>query len=352
IRTMFDYQVKEGDEKLPYDKGTVIDCIYYSESNNNRRNSKPPLAAWAVYNIYKQTNDIEFLKEMYPKLVEYHNWWYTNRDVDKNGVAEFGAMVHPAHYLYDDDNKLILDSNGNKQANPQAVIEAAAWESGMDNATRFDIEGLGDDDTGVLVYENKDENGNVVGYSINQESVDLNSFLYAEKAFLKTMAEALKLPEDAKKYEEEAKVLSDFINNNMFDKQTGFYYDLQTNQDGSTKKLLVNRGKGTEGWLPLWAKLATKSNAEMVKTNMMDEGKFNTKLPFPTASADNKKFAPTKYWRGPVWLDQALFGVEALQNYGYTDEAKAMTEKLFNNAGGLLTDGTIHENYNPRSGDV
>ena len=38
-----------------------------------------------------------------------------------------------------------------------------------------------------------------------------------------------------------------------------------------------------------------------------------------------KNFA-TKYWRGPVWLDQALFGVEALQNYDYTKEAKEMTQ--------------------------
>ena len=31
---------------------------------------------------------------MYPKLVAYHNWWYTNRDLDKNGIAEYGGMVH------------------------------------------------------------------------------------------------------------------------------------------------------------------------------------------------------------------------------------------------------------------
>ncbi len=35
----------------------------------------------------------------------------------------------------------------------------------------------------------------------------------------------------------------------MFDEKTGFFYDLQINEDGSKTKLLVNRGKGTEGWL-------------------------------------------------------------------------------------------------------
>ena len=49
-------------------------------------------------------------------------------------------------------------------------------------------------------------------------------------------------------------------------------------------------------------------------------------------------------------MDQALFGIEALQNYGYNKEAKTLTKKLFNHAEGLLGDGSIRENYNPETG--
>lgn len=340
IRALFDYQIKGDDSVRPYDKGTIIDAIFYNKDeqrggeggNWNERNSKPPLAAWAVWNVYKETNDIEFLKEMYPKLVDYHNWWYTNRDHDKNGIAEYGGMVHP-------------DNNSEDE-----IILAAAWESGMDNATRFDKEGFGSDDVGVHVFENKDNNGNTVGYSINQESVDLNSYLYAEKGFLKSMADILGKTEDSQKYEVEAKNVGEYIRNNMFDKETGFFYDLQINEDGSEKKLLVNRGKGTEGWMPLWAKVATQDEAELVKENMMDPNKFNTYMPLPTASKDNPKFNPNKYWRGPVWMDQALYGIESLQNYGFKDEAETLTKKLFDNAEGLIGDGPIRENYNPETG--
>lgn len=340
IRALFDYQIKGDDSVRPYDKGTIIDAIFYNKDeqrggeggNWNERNSKPPLAAWAVWNVYKETNDIEFLKEMYPKLVDYHNWWYTNRDHDKNGIAEYGGMVHPANNSEDE------------------IILAAAWESGMDNATRFDKEGFGSDDAGVHVFENKDNNGNTVGYSINQESVDLNSYLYAEKGFLKSMADILGKTEDSQKYEIEAKNVGEYIRNNMFDKETGFFYDLQINEDGSEKKLLVNRGKGTEGWMPLWAKVATQDEAELVKENMMDPNKFNTYMPLPTASKDNPKFDPNKYWRGPVWMDQALYGIESLQNYGFKDEAETLTKKLFDNAEGLIGDGPIRENYNPETG--
>lgn len=359
IRALFDYQIGEDDELRPQDAGAIIDAIFYNKDsarggdggNWNERNSKPALAAWAVWNVYEETGDKAFLKEMYPKLVEYHNWWYTNRDHNQNGVAEYGGMVHDAHYLYDEKGNVLLDENGNKMFDEEAIIEAAAWESGMDNATRFDKEGVGKDDVGVKVFENKNKDGEVVGYSINQESVDLNAYLYAEKMFLADMAEELNLKADEKRFEKEAKELQKYISENMFDEETGYFYDLQINSEDSSKnRLLVNRGKGTEGFIPLWANLASEEEAEMVKANVMDEGKFNTLVPFPTASKDNEKYNPDKYWRGPVWLDQALFGVEGLQNYGYTDEAREMAYKLFDNTEGLLVDGPIRENYNPETG--
>lgn len=363
IRAIFDHQITADDTLRPQDAGTIIDCIFYNKNeargddggNWNERNSKPPLAAWSVYNVYQKTHDIDFLKEMYPKLVAYHNWWYTNRDVDKNGVAEYGGMVDDAHYLWvkneDGEYEIAMDENGNPRFDADAVIEAAAWESGMDNATRFDKDGNGPDDVGVLVYENRDAEGNLIGYSINQESVDLNAYLYAEKGFLKSMADILGYREDAKKYREEAQELLQYVNENMYDEETGFYYDLQTNEDGSVKKLLTNRGKGTEGWIPLWANMATEEMAAKVVANMVDEEKFNLKVPFPTASKDNDKFDASRYWRGPVWLDQAMFGVEAMQNYGYLTEAREMAYKLFDNTEGLLGDGPIRENYNPLTGE-
>lgn len=340
IKALFDYQIKEDDDIRPQDAGAIIDAIFYNKDearggeggNWNERNSKPALAAWAVWNVYKATNDKEFLKEMYPKLVAYHEWWYKNRDHDGNGVAEYGGMVHEYNNSEDE------------------IILAAAWESGMDNATRFDKEGYGEGDVGVKVFENKDKDGNLVGYSINQESVDLNAYLYAEKGFLKSMADELGERKDSKKFADEAKILQQYVCDNMYDKETGFFYDLQINEDGTQKKLLVNRGKGTEGWIPLWAKMATKDQGEGVKNVMMNPDMFNTFVPLPTASKDNPKFDPNKYWRGPVWLDQALYGVEALQNYGYYDDAVTLSKKLFDNAEGLIGDGPIRENYNPETG--
>ncbi|MBZ9685623.1 hypothetical protein G9F72_004555 [Clostridium estertheticum] len=325
IRAMFDYQREDG---------MIIDAIFYNKNGNNypgekggnwnERNSKPPLAAWSVWKVYESTKDKEFLKEMYPKLVKYHEWWYISRDNDKNGIAEYGATVD------------------NLNSDEEQIIQAAAWESGMDNAVRFDT------DYGVEVLQNKDKNGKVIGYSINQESVDLNSYLYAEKNYLTRMAEVLNIDEDKQKYEKESTYVKNFIQKNMFDKETGFFYDI----DIQSKKPLIERGKGVEGLIPLWAGAASDEQAQKIKNIITDEKKFNTKVPFPTASMDNTRYNVVKYWRGPVWLDQAYFAIEGLNNYGYKDDAVRLAKKLVNNAEGIMEDGKVfRENYNPENGE-
>ncbi|WP_278656321.1 hypothetical protein [Paraclostridium bifermentans] len=55
----------------------------------------------------------------------------------------------------------------------------------MDNAIRFD-----NDNLDIKVYKNI-TNDIINGYSLKQESVDLNSFLYKEKILLSKIAQEL-----------------------------------------------------------------------------------------------------------------------------------------------------------------
>lgn len=336
IETIFQFQ--QTDSNSP-DYGTIYDNLG-RDGLWNKRDSKPPLAAWAVYNYYEQTENLDFLREIYDKLVLYHNWWYTNRDIDHNGIAEYGAMK-------------VEGNETNGEPDVHKVLEAVSWESGMDNAARFDSNRNGKnspyDDTEVFKLKKGDT---VVGYTLNQESVDLNSYLYAEKCWLSEIAKLLGKPEEASKYLKDAEKIRDYINTNMYDPITGYYYDLKISEDGTQKTLLTARGKGPEGWIPLWAGVATPAQATtVVEQNMLNEGVFYTKMPFPTLAKDSSEYAPNSYWRGPVWLDQAMFAVEALERYGYTNEAGVATRKLFENAQGLMN-GTesIRENYNPETG--
>lgn len=299
MRALFDYQEPNG---------FIPDCVYRNNliEENNYRNTKSPLAAWAIWQIYEKTKDADFLKEFYPKLKLYHNWWYKERDHDQDGLCEFGST----------DGTLI----------------AAKWESGMDNAVRFD-------DSKILKNAEK-------AFSLDQESVDLNSFLYAEKNYLSKMAQVLKLTKESKDWQDESTALKTKIQTQFWDASTGWYYD--TTIDGKSLIKIM----GCEGYLPIWAEVATPEQTKLMKENMLNPAIFNTFVPLPTLAANHPKFKPEGgYWRGPIWLDQSYFGINGLEKYGYTNEADQLAHKLIHNADGVLDKGTsIRENYQPLTG--
>ena len=66
--------------------------------------------------------------------------------------------------------------------------------------------------------------------------------------------------------------------------------------------------QGPEGWIPLWAGLASPEQAALVRKTMLDESKFATHVPLPTVARDDPGFSDG-YWRGLVWLDQVDFGM-------------------------------------------
>ncbi|MFC4525914.1 glycoside hydrolase [Dyella halodurans] len=296
MRAMFDYQATDG---------MVPDCVFLDQAGNNWRDSKPPLAAWATLEIFRATGDTAFLAEMYDKLVRYHRWWFQARDHDHNGLAEYGST--------------------------DGTRKAAAWESGMDNAVRFD---------GIHMLQNGRN-----AWSIDQESVDLNAYLYAEKRDLAQIAEKLGRGQEQKQWLEEAAAMRRAIQTRMFDPADGYFFDAKLGRDERV------RVYGSEGWAPLWAGVADADQAAAVVRVMLDPGKFATFLPFPTLAKDDSKFSPIKgYWRGPVWLDQAYFGVEALRRYGYEQQANEMTHRLVLHARGLTEQAPFYENYDPLTG--
>ncbi|KIO77100.1 glycoside hydrolase [Pedobacter lusitanus] len=292
---LFDYQ----DEY-----GMIADCIYTDQKENNWRDTKPPLAAWATWEIYLRTGDKSFLKTMYPKLTLYHQWWYKNRDHNQNGLCEYGST--------------------------DGTRTAALWESGMDNAIRFDR---------AVLLKNNDH-----AWSLNQESVDLNVYLYTEKEYLAKIASAIGLNKEAVNWSAQLPVLKKLLNDTFYNQDKGFYYD---------KLIGGNQVEvaGPEGWIPLWGGISSQEQAAAVMKMMMKAGKFNTVVPLPTIAADHPDFDPLKgYWRGPVWIDQVYFGLNGLQRYGYHQQAAVLLAKLLQNANGLSGQGPIRENYHPVTG--
>ena len=292
IRAMFDYQQPDG---------MIIDCIYTDPAENNARDSKPPLVSWAVDEIFTHTNDTAFISEMYPQLMAYYKWWYNKRDHNRNGMCEYGST--------------------------DSTLEAAAWESGMDNAIRFD-------DAKMLKNDGAED-----AWSMDQESVDLNAYLALECKLLKKFAGILGVTFDGPDYSSQ---VADYF----FDKEKGFFFDRRL-KDGS-----FIQEPGCEAYTPLWTKVATADQVKAMLPLLTDTAKFSTYIPFPTVAADNPKYNPRGYWRGPIWLDQTYFAIRGLRNYGYNKMADEYTLQVFDRLQGLKEGAPIHENYGTHTGEL
>lgn len=289
VRSMFDYQDEHG---------MIADCIFSNPARNNYRDTKPPLAAWAVYEIWQQDGDKSFLEEMYPKLLRYHQWWYKFRDNDKNGICEFGST---------DGSEI-----------------AARWESGMDNAVRYDH---------ISMVKNADK-----AWSMDQESVDLNSYLAQEYRILEKITGLL-----CRDFQEPERTAN--VHQYFFDKEHGYFFDKKL-KSGDFVKV-----EGCEGWTPLWTEIALPEQAERVHELISKPTKFSTYIPFPTLAFDHPDYEPNGYWRGPIWLNQVYFGISGLRKYGYIREADHYTDQVFTRLQGLTGNAPIHENYNSQTGE-
>ncbi|TMN71467.1 alpha-glucosidase [Pseudoalteromonas sp. S1727] len=392
LNAVFEHQITANDAVRPWDVGFIPDLVAYNLSperggdgtNWNERNTKPSLAAWAVWQVYEYTNDKQWLAEIFPKLVSYRNWWLTNRDHNGNGVPEYGATVDKAHTT--DDGKLRFEvqtatgwaaqsglENYKDQliAHPQKQIKtpaqtAASWESGRDDAAVFGFisseqldryikNGGKATDWHVGFAENFDKSGRLIGYSLLQESVDQASYMAADNRYLSKMAKELNYPRQASYFLKQATKLRAYINRCMFDKTTGYYYDIeiapQPLANGCAGKPLVKRGKGPEGWSPLFNQVASVEQAQQVVDVMLDEKEFNTYVPLGSAALSNPAFGADIYWRGRVWLDQLYFGLVGMSHYGYCEKAQQLSEQLLTHADGLLASASIRENYNPLTGE-
>ncbi|WP_371656505.1 MULTISPECIES: MGH1-like glycoside hydrolase domain-containing protein [unclassified Streptomyces] len=328
IRSVLDHQIRPDSATRPQDAGMIPDVVFYNDpqrggTNWNERNSKPPLGAWSVWQVYRRSGDKAFLREVYPKLVAYERWWYRDRDHDHNGLAEYGATVDVA----------------NGTAGQQRL--AAAWESGMDNAPRFDAA------SGTSVVPNQDGYGRVTGYSLTQESVDLNSYLAGDQEHLGRIAAELGKRADAEGWRAKAAATASAVRERMYDPAADWFHDTAL----GTGTRLVDRGRGIEGAIPLWTGVATRSQAAAVRERLLDPAEFGTAMPLPTVSKSSPYFASRQYWRGPVWLDQAYFAIAGMRRYGFDRDADALTARLIDSAAGLTGNAPIMENYDPLTGD-
>lgn len=258
--------------------------------------SSAPWYAWQNWEIYKISKDKNFIKEMYESSKKFYNFYVSNRDKDNDGLCEWGG---------------------------HGVLECVR-------------------DGQVAVWTE-------VGWPANFEAVDLNCMLVKEANSLADMAKELGLKKEAGEWKLKANKRAELTNKTFWDKQTGFYYQVDKKDHDFTFKN-ENDLKRQEiiGFLPMWAGIATKEQAAILMKTLTDTSKFWRKYGVPSLAADDPYYNDKGYWNGPVWVEWDYFIMDALIQYGYKEEAKELVKRVAANmVAQLKKDHNLWEFYSP-----
>lgn len=171
---------------------------------------------------------------------------------------------------------------------------------------------------------------------------DFNALLYIELKCMGRIARALDRAQDAVFYEEQAAVKRDRVNQMLWDEEALCYFP----RDIRTGKLI--RVDAVNHYLPLWAGIVPPERAEhMVRRHLFNPRKLYAEYPFSSYAQDEKTYTqrhandtlllddfvmlPEGHcnWRGGCWAHPHYMLTQALNRYGYRDEAREVAKKVF-----------------------
>ncbi len=243
------------------------------------------LVEWEYYNI---TKDAERLKKVFPPLLAYHRWLQLNRTWQSGGYWSTGLAC------------------------------------GMDNQPRVPAEFSPLCSHGFMTW------------------LDICCQQYINADILIKISEIIGREKDALWLKEEKKTLEKIINDNMWDEETAFYYDLL--RDGRKNKV-----KSVGAYWTLMAKLVSKERADHFVAHLDNEKEFKRPFRIPSLSADHPEYEEYgDYWKGSVWAPTNYMVLKGLDKYGFHSLAYDIASNYFENVLSVFKkDGTLYENYAP-----
>ena len=200
-------------------------------------------------------------------------------------------------------------------------------------------------------------------------SIYLNCLLYRELLAYGYLLEMLGKLKEANVWRGKAQDLAQAVNKYCWDERDGTFYSVDLNlrpidpQDWlhrgapRTWPCLMLRVDNWSSFLPLWAGIASREQAERMLERYLDKRTFNSAYGVRTLSALEKMYSlrasnnPSN-WLGPIWGVSNYMVFRGLQKYGFHEQARELAEKTVRLFGqDLEARGSLHEFYNPDNGE-
>lgn len=273
-------------------------------------NSQPPVGAMCIWRSHLMRPDIEFLREVYPALKSWNEWWMKYRNSQNDGLLQWGS----------EDGKFIN----------------AMYETGWDDTPHFQgVEGVGMNGTTMNVY-----------------AVDLCAMWAMDSHYLSFIADAIGLHDEARMHREAASEMNRRINTKLWNEELGIYCSrFIDNEDGSPGEFLTKLAP--LNFYPLISGAADESQARRALSVMTDTKHFWGEWIMPTISRSEPEYGSQRYWSGNIWGPSTYLTWLGVKRYASDDLKAEFAQKcvhLFMN--NWLGAGYCGENYFSLNGRV
>ena len=252
----------------------------------------PNILPWSEWAYFTQFGDQNRLNKVFPVLAAYYKWLKLNRTW-RNGT-----------------------------------YWSSGWGTGMDNMPRVP-------DGYNTIYSN----GHMIWLDACLQQIMVAKILLKMGFYLERWQEIEEFEDDAKK-------LTKYINDNMWSSKDGFLYDQY--DDNSLSK--------TQGIYAYWAlhtDVLPKGRLDTLVSHLEDTTTFNRPHRVASLAANNPKYkANGRYWVGGVWAPTNYMVISGLSDKGYRKLAYDITMNDYNNVFKVYQDtGTFWEYYAPEKAE-
>lgn len=270
--------------------------------------SEPPVGAITVLGLYAKYGDLWLLRDTFPALLKWNDWWAKHRDL--NGYMAWGS---------DGDNP-----PGNLDDRSRGQHLGAVLESGLDNSPMYD----------GTAYDAKT-------HLMEFADVGLMSMYIADCNALASIADRLHQPADAQRLHARAEQYTRKLQT-LWSPEDGIFLnkDLHTGQ--------FSHRLSPTSFYPMLAHAATPEQAEaMVNKHLLNSKEFWGKWVLPSIAYDDPAFKDQDYWRGRIWGPMNYLVYLGLRNYPLPDAQSQLAAKSYELFLKEWRDhGHVHENYN------